>query len=147
MGHLKDMSGRCIGITTVFFSSGEYIKSIYKILVLNIFLVLYISPTKLELRHGIIPFMSSFRSQAQPEVSLQVYSCLQAHHASLLLLACLFAFVNLTSVSHSCLGVDTLDFLLLYGPSSLRENISVTFTLCLAVEGHLCLLPSIGKVP
>lgn len=133
------------------FSFGEYIKSIYKILVLNIFLVMYIFPTKLELRHGIIPFKSSFHSQAQPEVSLQVYSCLQVQHTSLFLLACLLAFVNLTSVLHSYLalhlGVDALDFLLLSGPASLRENISVTFTLCLAVEGHLRPLPSIGKVP
>lgn len=80
------------------FSFGEYIKSIYKILVLNIFLVMYIFPAELELRHGIIPFKSSFPSQAQPEVSLQGYSCLQVQHTSLLLLACLFAFVNLTSV-------------------------------------------------
>lgn len=53
---------------------------------------------------------------------------LQPPPYELLLLACLFALPTL--VLDSCLalhrGVDALDFRLLSGPSSLRQNISVT---------------------
>ena len=76
VGHLKYMSGRCVGTVIKLFS--EYIKSIYKILNLIFLPVIHISSTKLEWRHGIVAFISFLPLKAQPEVSAYVYKGLQA---------------------------------------------------------------------
>lgn len=137
------MSGRCIGTIIKLF--GEYIKSIYKILILNIFasnshghgdMVLY--PLQ-----GLSPHRLSHRS---------LHMCTTAsrlHRMSLFLLTCIVLWP--TSVLGSCLtlqlGVDALDFLLLSGPSSLRENSSVTIFFVACSWRSVLPTPKINQSP